>query len=105
MNSKAQMSSLPMDVSPTDVKYGAIAFVATMLVPVCYMAVALFFTVLPTAFMHTALITSLAVLIPTGVGYGVARLVGSARAALWTAVLILIAGSALGWVTVLSFRV
>lgn len=95
----------PRDLSRSSVKYVGIACVATVLVPVLFVLVSLAFTPAPLWLYDNRLIAALAVLLAAGTGYWSARVIGTTRAAGWTALLICAAGSVVGWVTVHAFGV
>lgn len=107
MLSKKQRSKSLAGLSISDLKYVAISLLTILTVPLFYVVVSLFFTlqIIPQTLVRTPVIIGLAVLFSVLIGYGVARWVGTVRAARWTATITLIIGSVIGWITVNAFSV
>ena len=95
----------PRGFSRSGVKYVGIVCVATVLVPALFVLVSLAFTTVPLWLYDNWLIATLAVLLAASAGYWSARAIGTPRAAGWTALLICVSGSVIGWFTVRAFGV
>lgn len=95
----------PRSLSRSSVQCAGIVCVATVLVPVFFVLVSLAFTPVPLWLYDNRLVAALAVVLAAGAGYGSARTIGTPRTAGWTALLICVTGSVVGWFTIRAFRV